>query len=99
MRSEPAAGAGLATLDPDSGQTLAVWYPEPALDAAPTQVDLSPRDGEQIVATTIASLSDPPADVPDAYLRLHLLSHRLIRPHEANLEGIFGVLPNVAWTM
>ena len=34
----------------------------------------------------------------DAYLRLHLLSHRLVRPHGANLDGIFGVLPNVAWT-
>src|SRR5213078_1947883 len=34
----------------------------------------------------------------DAYLRLHLISHRLVRPHGLNLEGIFGVLPNVAWT-
>ncbi len=46
----------------------------------------------------IASLADPPADAYDAYLRLHLLSHRLIRPHEANLDGIFSVLNNVAWT-
>jgi 2,3,4,5-tetrahydropyridine-2-carboxylate N-succinyltransferase len=36
--------------------------------------------------------------VPDAYLRLHLLSHRLVRPREVSLDGIFGVLPNVAWT-
>ena len=50
------------------------------------------------VETSIASLADPPADAYDAYLRLHLLSHRLIRPHDANLDGIFGVLPNVAWT-
>jgi 2,3,4,5-tetrahydropyridine-2-carboxylate N-succinyltransferase len=46
----------------------------------------------------IADLGQPPADTADAYLRLHLLSHRLIRPHDANLDGIFGVLPNVAWT-
>jgi 2,3,4,5-tetrahydropyridine-2,6-dicarboxylate N-succinyltransferase len=51
-----------------------------------------------VVLTVIGSLSDPPADAHDAYLRLHLLSHRLIAPHEANLDGIFGVLPNVAWT-
>ena len=50
------------------------------------------------VVTTIASLAEPPADAYDAYLRLHLLSHRLIRPHEANLDGLFGVLNNVAWT-
>jgi 2,3,4,5-tetrahydropyridine-2,6-dicarboxylate N-succinyltransferase len=50
------------------------------------------------IATVVADLSKPPADTADAYLRLHLLSHRLIRPHGASLEGIFGVLPNVAWT-
>jgi 2,3,4,5-tetrahydropyridine-2,6-dicarboxylate N-succinyltransferase len=51
-----------------------------------------------VIATVLADLSAPPADTADAYLRLHLLSHRLIRPHEANLDGIFAVLPNVAWT-
>ena len=51
-----------------------------------------------VVLTVISSLADEPVDAHDAYLRLHLLSHRLIRPHEADLTGIFGVLPNVAWT-
>jgi 2,3,4,5-tetrahydropyridine-2-carboxylate N-succinyltransferase len=50
------------------------------------------------VLTVIGSLAEPPADAYDGYLRLHLLSHRLIRPHEAELSGLFGVLPNVAWT-
>jgi 2,3,4,5-tetrahydropyridine-2-carboxylate N-succinyltransferase len=50
------------------------------------------------VVTVIGSLADAPKDTFDAYLRLHLLSHRLIRPHEANLDGIFGLLANVAWT-
>jgi 2,3,4,5-tetrahydropyridine-2-carboxylate N-succinyltransferase len=50
------------------------------------------------VVTEIADLSAPPADTHDAYLRLHLLSHRLVRPREVDLSGIFGVLPNVAWT-
>jgi 2,3,4,5-tetrahydropyridine-2,6-dicarboxylate N-succinyltransferase len=50
------------------------------------------------VLTVIGSLAEPPADAHDGYLRLHLLSHRLIRPHEANLTGLFGVLNNVAWT-
>ena len=43
-------------------------------------------------------LDEPPANTPDAYLRLHLLSHRLVKPREVNLDGLFGVLPNVVWT-
>ncbi|MFC6014838.1 2,3,4,5-tetrahydropyridine-2,6-dicarboxylate N-succinyltransferase [Plantactinospora solaniradicis] len=51
-----------------------------------------------VVVTEIGSLADPIKDASDAYLRLHLLSHRLVRPNELNLDGIFGVLANVAWT-
>ncbi|GLH78572.1 2,3,4,5-tetrahydropyridine-2,6-dicarboxylate N-succinyltransferase [Bradyrhizobium sp. SSBR45G] len=50
------------------------------------------------IRTRIASLASAPVDVHDAYLRLHLLSHRLVQPNCLNLEGIFGLLPNVAWT-
>jgi 2,3,4,5-tetrahydropyridine-2,6-dicarboxylate N-succinyltransferase len=50
------------------------------------------------VVTFIDHLADPPVDTYDAYLRLHLLSHRLIAPHGANLDGLFGLLNNVAWT-
>ncbi|CDQ45809.1 2,3,4,5-tetrahydropyridine-2,6-dicarboxylate N-succinyltransferase [Mycolicibacterium neoaurum] len=57
------------------------------------------RDVEVVaVRTSIASLDDKPVDTYDAYLRLHLLSHRLTKPHEANLDGIFGLLANVVWT-
>ncbi|MFT7286347.1 MAG: 2,3,4,5-tetrahydropyridine-2-carboxylate N-succinyltransferase [Halieaceae bacterium] len=49
------------------------------------------------VATLLRS-DEPPASVPAAYLKLHLLSHRLLRPHATNLQGMFAVLPNVAWT-
>jgi 2,3,4,5-tetrahydropyridine-2-carboxylate N-succinyltransferase len=64
---------------------------------------LSGRDGDRdvetvLVRTVIGTLADPPKDAYDAYLRLHLLSHRLIKPHEANVDGIFGVLTNVVWT-
>ncbi|MFE3193476.1 2,3,4,5-tetrahydropyridine-2,6-dicarboxylate N-succinyltransferase [Nocardia sp. NPDC059240] len=51
-----------------------------------------------VVRTVIADLSAPPVDTHDVYLRLHLLSHRLIRPHGANLDGQFGLLANVVWT-
>jgi 2,3,4,5-tetrahydropyridine-2-carboxylate N-succinyltransferase len=50
------------------------------------------------VLTVIGSLAEPPSGAHDGYLRLHLLSHRIVRPHEANLGGLFGVLSNVAWT-
>ena len=64
---------------------------------------LAGRDDERdvetvLIRTTIADLADKPADAYDAYLRLHLLSHRLIAPHGANMDGVFGVLANVVWT-
>lgn len=50
------------------------------------------------VRTAIADLSAAPIDTHDLYLRLHLLSHRLVRPHGVNLDGMFGLLANVVWT-
>lgn len=50
------------------------------------------------IRTDIGSLASAPVDVHDAYLRLHLLSHRLVEPNRLNLDGIFSLLPNVAWT-
>ncbi|SHK92297.1 2,3,4,5-tetrahydropyridine-2-carboxylate N-succinyltransferase [Pseudonocardia thermophila] len=107
FRTEGASGTGLATVTAD-GTVLDVWYPAPALgpDAADTTADLEPLAGHddvrgvttRVIRTTIASLADPPADTADVWLRLHLLSHRLIRPHEADLTNIFGLLTNVVWT-
>ena len=57
------------------------------------------RRVERVAVATFADrLDDPPVDSHDAYLRLHLLSHRLVRPHGANLDGLFGLLSNVVWT-
>jgi 2,3,4,5-tetrahydropyridine-2-carboxylate N-succinyltransferase len=57
-------------------------------------------DRKAIVAAFIAPAENDegPQDVPDSYLRLHLLSYRLVKPHGINLTGIFKILPNVAWT-
>jgi 2,3,4,5-tetrahydropyridine-2,6-dicarboxylate N-succinyltransferase len=106
-RIEGASGTGLATIAAD-GTVLDTWYPAPALagDAPDTAPDLEPLVGTDdargvrtvVVRTAVASLADPPADAHDAYLRLHLLSHRLTAPHEANMDGVFGVLANVVWT-
>lgn len=47
---------------------------------------------------TVLSSDAAPATVPEVYLKLHLISHRLVKPHGTSLDGMFGLLPNVAWT-
>lgn len=68
--------------------------------AAPKALGPDPRRGVEVVAvrTVISSLDEKPLDTHDVYLRLHLLSHRLVRPNGLNLDGVFGLLANVAWT-
>ncbi|MBW1597603.1 2,3,4,5-tetrahydropyridine-2,6-dicarboxylate N-succinyltransferase [Streptomyces sp. JJ38] len=69
-------------------------------EAAPRALGPDPLRGVEIVAvrTVLDSLDAKPADAHDAYLRLHLISHRLAKPHGINLDGVFGLLANVAWT-
>jgi 2,3,4,5-tetrahydropyridine-2-carboxylate N-succinyltransferase len=100
-----AHGHGIATL---SGSTvLDVWFPAPALGALAGSPDaslasLATPDADRGVIREVVSieidLSTPPVDAIDAYLRLHLLSHRLVKPHGQSLDGIFGLLANVVWT-
>ncbi len=103
-----AHGYGLATTSAD-GTVLDTWFPAPELGepaaghAAPTSVSTGERhDALRNVDISVVFMEidcdQPPATVADAYLRLHLLSHRIVRPNSMNLDGIFGVLPNVAWT-
>ena len=105
----PAWGFGLATMTGD-GRVLDTWYPAPALGTpgpeAGAPADLTALEGRDevrgvkmaVVRTVIDDLAAPPVSAADAYLRLHLLSHRLIRPHGANLEGVFGLLSSSVWT-
>jgi 2,3,4,5-tetrahydropyridine-2-carboxylate N-succinyltransferase len=100
---------GVATLTVD-GTVLDVWYPEPHLgevpEGDPQPAELTALAGDDairevrkvVVHTLIADLQQPPTDAYDVYLRLHLLSHRLVRPHDVNLDGVFGLLSNVVWT-
>jgi 2,3,4,5-tetrahydropyridine-2,6-dicarboxylate N-succinyltransferase len=93
----PAGKLGFGTPD----VSAPAGRPLPVADVFDTVVPGSgPLPGITTVAvlTLIESLADPPKDTYDVYLRLHLLSHRLIRPHMADLDGIFGYLANVAWT-
>ena len=102
-------GDGLATVT-DTGRVLDVWFTAPALGRRPagaavpaafaalTGADARRRTERRPVSVEIADLAAAPADTADAYLRLHLLSARLVRPHGLSLAGVFGVLPNVVWT-
>jgi 2,3,4,5-tetrahydropyridine-2-carboxylate N-succinyltransferase len=101
-------GFGLATVT-EPGSVLDVWYPAPELGAAsedakaPAELVAAEGNDElrqvrRVVVKTEISLDQAPANAADAYLRLHLLSHRLVRPHGLNLDGIFAALPNNAWT-
>jgi 2,3,4,5-tetrahydropyridine-2-carboxylate N-succinyltransferase len=100
-----AHGHGIATL---SGATvLDVWFPAPALGPISGAPDaallaLATPDSDRGITREVVSieidLTKAPADAKDAYLRLHLLSHRLVKPHGQSLDGIFGLLSNVVWT-
>jgi 2,3,4,5-tetrahydropyridine-2,6-dicarboxylate N-succinyltransferase len=102
-------GWGLATAAAD-GSLLDVWFahvqlgspapgePPPAALEQLTGTDDVRRVTREVVQVRIDDLDAPPADSADVWLRLHLLSSRVVRPHGQNLDGIFGLLTNVAWT-
>ncbi|MEP6481460.1 MAG: 2,3,4,5-tetrahydropyridine-2,6-dicarboxylate N-succinyltransferase [Rhodoglobus sp.] len=91
---------------------LDTWFPRPQLGPLPSATDpnIAPAEFESLAGaddrrnvdldfvTVEIDLDGPPASTPDAYLRLHLLSHLLVAPNSINLDGIFGHLPIVVWT-
>lgn len=104
-------GYGLATVASD-GTVLDTWFPSPQLGSIPAGREkwIAPADIEQLavpdprravsveIVTVESDITAPVTSTSDAYLRLHLLSHLLVRPNTISLEGIFGHLPIVAWT-
>jgi 2,3,4,5-tetrahydropyridine-2-carboxylate N-succinyltransferase len=111
MTERAAWGYGLATTAGD-GTVLDTWFREPLLGGIPSGRDphIAPADFGLMIGsdprrnvtidfvTVEIDLDSAPASTSDAYLRLHLLSHLLVRPNTINLDGIFGQLPVVAWT-
>ena len=104
MRS--AFGFGIASTA-NSGEVLDVWFDSLGIGklAENNDPDLSQFTGSDPIREVTKSkvnieidLDSAPKDVADAYLRLHLLSHRIIKPHGQSLDGIFGILNNVVWT-
>ena len=100
-----ASGHGIATIS--NGTTLDVWFPSPSLSSlsasVPTELTaLAGDDAARGVTREVISIeidiTKAPTNAADAYLRLHLLSHRLVKPHGVALDGIFGLLSNVVWT-
>ncbi|PFG31665.1 2,3,4,5-tetrahydropyridine-2-carboxylate N-succinyltransferase [Paramicrobacterium agarici] len=104
-------GYGLATIASD-GTVLDTWFPSPQLGSIPENREkwIAPAELEQLavpdprravsvdIVTIESDLEQPISSTSDAYLRLHLLSHLLVRPNTISLDGIFGHLPVVAWT-
>lgn len=104
MVATSAFGYGIATID-KNGDVLDTWYHTLGLGDPSIPPNLAEFEGaddiRQVSKKSVKAsinLSDAPRDVSDAYLRLHLLSHRLVKPHGLNLDGIFGILNNVVWT-
>ena len=102
--TDGAWGVGVATVAAD-GTVLDVWFTRLGLGEAPAGAAAPELDRENPTGTTskgvsilVKSLAEEPIDTAEVYLRLHLLSHRLVIPHSVNLSGIFGLLPNNAWT-
>jgi 2,3,4,5-tetrahydropyridine-2-carboxylate N-succinyltransferase len=105
-----ASGIGLANIS-KTGTVLDVWFPQPQLRSLNSsenhqvQKELLQLEGEDVdrdvdrkVIELEIDTDKAPTSTADVYLRLHLLSHRLVKPHGQSLEGIFGLLPNVIWT-
>jgi 2,3,4,5-tetrahydropyridine-2-carboxylate N-succinyltransferase len=99
-----AYGSGVATIA-NNGDLLDCWYLDVALSSITNKSDRSENlKADPVRGVTMREvdleidMDQAPKDAADAYLRLHLLSHRLVKPHGVNLDGVFGLLTNVAWT-
>ena len=101
-----ASGYGLLTLHGDT--VLDAWFPSPVLGAtegdAPAELTALVGTDEargvrrEVRLVEIADLADAPTTTEDVWLRLHLLSTRLVQPHGMSMDGVFGLLTNVVWT-
>lgn len=89
---------GNVALDVDGGELEAFAAALESADAMQAALARACTESEKPVVVTILAADEQASSTPEVYLKLHLLSHRLVKPHGLNLAGIFGLLPNVAWT-
>ena len=85
------------TVDPDTAVHLVSELETLGESRLATQLSAMSAS-EQPVIACLVSVDAPPQSIPEAFLKLHLLSHRHVLPQELNLNGMFGVLKNLAWT-
>ena len=89
---------GNQVMTPDAAQIRKLAEVLEDIDAAQAELLRKLSASKRPVVATLLASDSKPEYVPEVYLKLHLLSHRLLKPHAQNLDGMFGVLPNVAWT-
>jgi 2,3,4,5-tetrahydropyridine-2,6-dicarboxylate N-succinyltransferase len=85
--------------DAETGKTVDAWFP--SSNRRLTRHCLAERAGfilGNFIDVSIGDLTQPPLSTEEVWLRLHLISQRLVKPNESNLDGIFDLLTNVAWT-
>ncbi|PXF32923.1 2,3,4,5-tetrahydropyridine-2,6-carboxylate N-succinyltransferase [Pokkaliibacter plantistimulans] len=90
-------GNQVIALDKDSIPALATALTQAEYEQLAELLAIS-QDSEQPLVITILESDTAPASLAEVYLKLHLLSNRLVKPHQLNLTGMFGLLPNIAWT-
>jgi len=106
--SSALAEAAREALDAPAGNAVVSFLPEhcPTLaealkaagDAAQAELATSLAASQRPLVATFIEVDQPPESAPEVYLKLHLLSHRLVKPHGIDLTGMFGLLRNIAWT-
>lgn len=89
---------GNQALEVDGGELSAFADAIADIDASQSQLAKACIESEKPVVVTLLETDAQSTTTPEVYLKLHLLSHRLVKPHGVNLAGMFGLLPNVAWT-
>lgn len=89
---------GNAAIEVDGGELTALAEALSQDFAEQSQIASACTESQKPVVITVLETDEQASSTPEVYLKLHLLSHRLVKPHGVNLAGIFGLLPNVAWT-
>lgn len=98
VKSATGYTGGNAAIEVDGGELSALADALAADFATQSAIATACTESQKPVVITVLETDEQASSTPEVYLKLHLLSHRLVKPHGVNLAGIFGLLPNVAWT-
>jgi len=90
-------GNQVIEITPQVSELLAAAF-NGADDSANADFATAAAKSAQPLLLVILETDEAPKTVAEGYLKLQLISHRLVKPHGLVLDGIFGVLHNIAWT-